>query len=116
MKTFGYAYCNILSLSITSNSVPITSVALSPGQVFTVTISLTYKIDDGNTISNKPFCAAGNTLQILNGTTPVDMTSVFLDPASLTATYTLPVWASSSAHNEVYTFKSKDSRNSAAVF
>ncbi len=44
------------------------------------------------------------------------MTPVFLDPTTLTATYTLPVWYKSSAHNEVYTFKSKDSRNSAAVF
>ena len=91
-------------------------MALNPGQTITVTISLTYNIDDANTIFNKPFCAAGNTLQILNGTVPVDMTSVFLDPASLTATYTLPVWYKSSAHNEVYTFKSKDSRNSAAIF
>ena len=44
------------------------------------------------------------------------MTNVFLDPATLTATYTLPIWWSSKAYNQVYTFKSKDTRDSSAVF
>ena len=116
LKTFGYAYCNIQSLSIKNGGSAISSVALNPGQTITITVSLTYEIDDANTILNKPFCAAGNTLEILNGTAPVDMTAVFLDPATLTATYTIPVWYQSRAHNEVYTFRSKDSRNAAAVF
>ena len=79
-------------------------------------MALSYYIDDADTISNKPFCAAGNTLEILNGTVPVDMTAVFLDPATLTATYTIPVRYQSWAFNEVYIFRSKDSRNTAAVW
>jgi hypothetical protein len=116
LKTFGYAYCNIQNLALTYSGSAISSVALNPGQTITVTMALSYYIDDANTIFNMPFCAAGNTLEILNGSVPVDMTAVFLDPATLTATYTIPVRYHSWAFNEVYTFRSKDSRNTAAVW
>lgn len=122
LKTFGYPYCRYSSISLAYNSSPITSVALDPGETITVTISLTYKIDDGNTIlsiNNKPFCAAGNSLVIsLDGTVfgAADMTNVFLNPATLTATYTLPIWWSSKAYNQRYTFKSKDLRDSSSGY
>jgi hypothetical protein len=44
------------------------------------------------------------------------MTNVFLDPATMTATYNLPTRHSSIATNEVYTFKSKESRDSTALY
>lgn len=119
LKTFGYPYCRQPSISLTYNSSPISSVALDPGETITVTISLNYIIDDGGNIINKPFCAAGSSLVIsLDGTIfgAADMTNVFLNPATLTATYTLPIWWSSKAYNQRYTFKSKDLRDSSSVY
>jgi len=56
-----------------TNGAAISTVRLNPGDTITVIISLTYKIDDDNTIRNDPFCAAGNKLEILNKTTLIDM-------------------------------------------
>ena len=82
-------------MTVKRSGVSISSVALSPGESLTVTIPLTYIIDDEVTIVNNPFCAAGNTFQISVaplGDVSVDMTTFSLDPATMTATYTLPVW------------------------
>jgi len=46
----------------------------------------------------------------------VDMSLFTLDPITMTAKYTLPTWNSAVALNSVFTFKSKDSRDSSATY
>jgi hypothetical protein len=116
LKTFGYAYCQIQAINPTYGGLPVSNVYLNPAQTVTITILLTYKIDDGNTIFNSQFCAAGNSLLIYQDSVLIDMTNVFLNPSTLTATYTLPLLYSSVKKNSVFLFKSKDSRDSSAAY
>ena len=78
-------------MSLTTGGSPVSVVTLNAGQTITITITLTYKIDDAATIVNNPFCAAGTSLIISKNGTPIDMTGITIDPATMIATYTLPL-------------------------
>lgn len=105
-------------MTLTTSGSPVSVVTLKAGQTITITITLTYKIDDADTIRSFPhFCAAGTSLLIYKNGNAIDMTGISINPATMIATFTLPLNTFANIDvTDVFTFKAKDPRDATSTF
>lgn len=71
------------------NTLPSTIVLLPSNTPFTILVTVSHQIDDGDTIKNYPFCSLGQDLVLKQDLVPISNSTVNLNFTSFTYSYAL---------------------------